>query len=60
MDFQKKDIDKYNTAIAELIRNPVQSEDGTYHVKNGMIFCGYEFVPVQGFSESIHYWGIMH
>ena len=50
----------YNRAIDELKFAPVQGPRGTYHVKNGVIHCGYNIVGTYGFSTSEHYWNIFH
>jgi hypothetical protein len=47
-------------AVKELTISPVQGQYGTYHVKNGHVYIGYEIVPVFGFSHSSHAWEILH
>jgi hypothetical protein len=50
----------YMMAVKDLIMQPVQGPSGTYHVKNGIVFYGYEEVPFNGFSVSQHAWNIFH
>lgn len=54
------DIRVYMSAVDELKRNPVRGPGGTYHVKNGMIYCGYSVIGTDGFSTSEHYRNIFH
>lgn len=54
------DMQDYTSAVKELTYQPVIGSSGTYHVKNGVIHCGYNPVPIQGFSTSQHFWEIMH
>ena len=57
----ERDVELYTMAVKELVSSPVSSPDGgTYHVKNGRIYLGYEPVPVPNFSESSHAWVILH
>lgn len=56
----EKDITTYNQAIRELLISPVQGPSGTYHVKNGQIYMGYELIPAHGFYNSLHQWHILH
>lgn len=56
----EEDQQKYIRAINELRMNPVQGPSGTYHVKNGVIYYGYNIVGTEGFSKSEHYWNIFH
>ncbi len=45
----------YYTAREALIMNPTEGPNGgTYHVKNGQIYCGYDVVPIRDFSTSDH------
>lgn len=50
----------YTRAMKEIALQPIQGSKGTYHVKNGIIYCGYNPIPIQGFSTSSHFWEIMH
>ncbi len=54
------DMNAYTKAITELKINPVQGPHGTYHVKNGVIYYGYNIVGTEGFAVSQHYWNIFH
>lgn len=56
----QKDLAAYSRAVKELASQPMTGSSGTYHVKNGVIYCGYVNVPVTGFSISNHFWEIMH
>lgn len=56
----EEDQRKYLQAVNELKMNPVQGPHGTYHVKNGVIYYGYNVVGTDGFSTSEHYWHIFH
>jgi hypothetical protein len=58
--FESDDTHLYNMAVKELILAPIQGQYGTYHVKNGQVYFGYELVPVFGFSHSSHAWEILH
>ena len=55
-----KDHQLYNAAVKELSTQPIQGPSGMYHVKNGLIHQGYEYIPVNNFSESTHAWNIFH
>lgn len=55
-----KDLQMYNYAIKQLVDNPVQGHSGMYHVKNGIIHYGYDYVPIKNFSKSAHSWEIFH
>lgn len=55
-----QDMQAYYRAIEALKLEPVQGSGGTYHVKNGVIYCGYSVIGSEGFSTSKHYWEIMH
>ena len=56
----EEDLQDYRRAVKELICHPVVGSSGTYHVKNGIIHYGYDTVPIRGFSNSQHFWEIMH
>jgi hypothetical protein len=58
--FESDDTRMYIMAVKELTISPVQGQYGTYHVKNGHVYIGYEIVPVFGFSHSSHAWEILH
>ena len=55
-----EDTQAYNYAVSELKIQPVQGSSGMYHVKNGIIHCGYSPVGLKGFSVSRDYWDIFH
>ena len=56
-----EDLREYTNAVKELMQQPVMSSSGaSYHVKNGIIHCGYNSIPIRGFSTSQHLWEIMH
>lgn len=55
-----QDIQMYTKAVFNLTMSPVDSPNGTYHVKNGKIYLGYEHVPMEHFSTSPHMWFIFH
>jgi hypothetical protein len=55
-----EDTRMYTMAVKDLTSQPVQGPAGTYHVKNGKVFYGYEVVPFKGFSVSQHAWNIFH
>ena len=54
------DSQLYNRAVKELMYTPVQGPSGTYHVKNGMIHYGYDYVPIKNFATSAYAWEIFH
>ena len=54
------DLESYIKAVAELKMNTVQGPNGTYHVKNGVIYYGYQIIGTENFSTSEHYWHIFH
>lgn len=58
--FHFDDMQIYNMAVRELTLSPVNGPSGTYHVKNGQVYLGYELIPVFGFSHSSHAWNILH
>lgn len=60
MENNEEDTKKYAHAVKELMYQPVMGSSGTYHVKNGIIHCGYNPVSVNGFAVSQHFWEIMH
>jgi hypothetical protein len=55
-----KDSQLYIRAVKELMYNPVEGSSGTYHVKNGMIHYGYEYIPIKNFATSAYAWEIFH
>lgn len=55
-----KDSRMYNSAVKELMYQPIQGPSGTYHVKNGVIHYGYDYIPITNFSVSAHAWNIFH
>ena len=50
----------YTMAVKDLIMQPVQGPSGMYHVKNGSVHYGYEYIPITDFSVSQHAWNIFH
>lgn len=54
------DMLAYTKAVNELKMNPVQGPQGTYHVKNGVIYYGYNVIGTESFSVSQDYWNIFH
>ncbi len=55
-----RDHTMYSNALRSIIHEPIQGPSGTYHVKNGMLYMGYEIVPIKGFADSDHAWFIFH
>lgn len=55
-----EDVRMYTMAVRELTMNPVEGPSGTYHVKNGTVYIGYEAIPLKNFSTSPHAWFIFH
>ena len=50
----------YSKAVRELTKEPIQGPVGTYHVRNGYVFCEERLVPIRGFASSEHSWYILH
>jgi hypothetical protein len=57
---REKDTRIYNMAVNQLKFTPTKGPEGTYHVKNGEVYVGYNIIPVTGFSKSQHAWNILH
>ena len=55
-----EDMRMYTMAINDIKLQPVQGSCGTYHLKNGSVYCGYTLIPIVGFSESKYAWEIFH
>lgn len=55
-----EDVHMYSKAVKELSIQPVQGPSGMYHVKNGSVHYGYEYIPITDFSTSVHAWNIFH
>lgn len=62
MDSNSDDDDSkaYYSAVESLVKQPVEGPSGMYHVKNGIIHCGYSPIGLNGFSVSDDYWNIFH